>query len=115
MCPASSEANLGCGSERWAHLDRAAGFLDEAAVEPVVRAAETSDRDHPECCEFSTQIYQTRAERSVPFPLSLPAYERRGIGSTPYSREEGNGLLLRQRTGGLPYLTFPGPLKPFPD
>ena len=50
MCLALSEANLGCGSERWVHLDRAAGFLDEAVVEPVVRVAGVSDRDHREWC-----------------------------------------------------------------
>jgi len=48
VCPAPLEANLGCASERWARLDRAEGFPDEAAVELVVRVAETSDRDHPE-------------------------------------------------------------------
>ncbi len=48
MCPAPLEANLGSVSERSAKLGREEGFPDEAAVELVVRVAETSDRDHPE-------------------------------------------------------------------
>ena len=115
VCPEPLAASLGSVSERSANLDPEAGFPDGAAVEPVVRVAEASDRDHPELRCNSTWIYQTCAGRSVPFPLSLPAYNRRGISSTPYGREGGNAVLLRQRTNATPYLTFPSPLGPFPD
>jgi hypothetical protein len=54
VCPVPLEANLGSVSERSAKLDPEAGFPDEAAVELVVRAAESSDRDHPELRGNST-------------------------------------------------------------
>jgi len=101
-----------------AHLDRAAGFLDEAAVElglfgcrGVLGIGELPGM----VLNFGIDSPDARRPQAFPFPSSLPAYERRGIGSNPYSREEGNGLLLRQRTKGTSYLKLPGPLMPFLD